>query len=89
MKLARTITTTSLVFTSERNGSADLYRVKADGSALERLTDSPAYDDQAAFSPDGKSLVFVTTRAGGTADLWVMDLASRQPRALTSGTGGG
>src|SRR5215216_211112 len=44
----------SIVFTSERNGSADLYRVNADGSGLERLTDSPAYDDQAAFSPNGK-----------------------------------
>src|SRR5713226_4367403 len=32
----------SIVFTSERNGSADLYRVRPDGSGLERLTDSPA-----------------------------------------------
>src|SRR5579864_6601954 len=40
-----------IVFTSERNGSADLYRVKTDGAGLERLTDSPAYDDQAAFAP--------------------------------------
>ena len=31
-----------VVFTSERNGSADLYRVKADGSGLERLTEDPA-----------------------------------------------
>src|SRR3954462_1998769 len=43
----------SIVFTSERDGSAELYRVKPDGSALERLTNDPAYDDQAAFSPDG------------------------------------
>ena len=41
----------SIVFTSDREGSADLFRVKPDGSGLERLTDSPAYDDQAAFSP--------------------------------------
>jgi TolB protein len=78
----------SIVFTSDRGGSADLYRVHVDGSALERLTDSPAYDDQAAFSPDGKQLVFVTTRAGGTADLWTMDLATRRAKALTSGAGG-
>src|SRR4029453_12577648 len=60
----------SIVFTSERNGSADLYRVKPDGTGLERLTDSPAYDDQAAFSPDARQLVFVSSRAAGTADLW-------------------
>src|SRR3954451_19759056 len=78
----------SIVFTSERNGSADLYRVRPDGSGLERLTDSPAYDDQAAFSPDGKQLVFVTTRGGGTADLWTLDLQTRRARPLTSGPGG-
>src|SRR5262245_29479850 len=75
----------SLVFTSERNGSADLYRVKPDGGGLERLTDSPAYDDQAAFSPNGRQLVFVSTRGGGTADLWTLDLQTRQSGALTSG----
>jgi TolB protein len=77
-----------IVFTSEREGSADLFRVKPDGSSLERLTDSPAYDDQAAFSPDARQLVFVTTRNGGTADLWTLDLKTRSAKALTSGPGG-
>src|SRR6187431_385365 len=45
-----------IVFTSERNGSADLYRVKPDGTGLQRLTVNPAYDDQADFSPDGQKL---------------------------------
>ena len=35
-----------VVFTSERKGQADIYRVKVDGMGLERLTDSPAFDDQ-------------------------------------------
>jgi len=46
----------SIVFTSDREGSADLFRVRPDGTGLERLTDSPAYDDQAALSPDGKQI---------------------------------
>jgi TolB protein len=78
----------SIVFTSERDGSADLYRVKADGTGIERLTDNAAYDDQAAFSPDGTQLVFVSTRTGGTAELWTMDLKTRAAKALTSGPGG-
>src|SRR4029078_12461428 len=78
----------SIVFTSDRNGSADLYRVKPDGTALERLTDNPAYDDQAAFSPDGSRLLFVHTRARGTADLWTMDVQSRRAKPLTSAPGG-
>ena len=78
----------SIVFTSDRNGSADLYRVQPDGTGLERLTENPAYDDQAAFSPDGKRLVFVTTRNGGTSDLWTLDLQTKAAKALTSGPGG-
>src|SRR5690349_1290755 len=31
-----------IVFTSERGGSADIYRGRADGTGLERLTDDPA-----------------------------------------------
>jgi len=78
----------SIVFTSESNGSADLYRVKPDGSGLTRLTDNPAYDDQAAFSPDTKQLVFVSTRDGGAANLWTMDLATLRANRLTSGKEG-
>jgi Tol biopolymer transport system component len=77
-----------IVFTSERAGSADLYRIHPDGTGLDRLTDDPAYDDQAAFSPDGKQLVFVSTRAAGTANLWILDVATRKARQLTSGRGG-
>src|SRR5689334_972423 len=54
-----------IVFTSERFGSADIFRVHPDGSALERLTDSGSFDDQGALSPDGRSLTFVSTRANG------------------------
>jgi TolB protein len=59
----------SIVFTSDRMGSADLFLVKPDGTGLQQLTNDPAYDDQAAFAPDGKRLVFVSTRGGGTATL--------------------
>jgi len=78
----------SIVFTSDRNGSGDLFRVNADGNGLTQLTSDPAYEDQAAFSPDGKQLVFVSTRGGGYADLWTLDLATKRAKALTSGPGG-
>ena len=77
-----------VVFTSERSGSADIYRVRTDGSGLERLTDSPWFDDQAALSPDGRTVAFVSTRARGTADIWLLDLRTRQSRNLTHGVGG-
>jgi TolB protein len=78
----------SIVFTSERNGSADLFRVTRNGTELTRLTTDPAYDDQAAFAPDSRRIVFVSTRGGGRANLWTMDLATQHVRRLTSGPGG-
>lgn len=77
-----------VVFTSQSDGSADIYRVRPDGTGMERLTDDPAFDDQAVLSPDGKSLAFVSTRGTGRARLWVMDMASRRARLLTPGEGG-
>ena len=58
-----------IIFTSERGGSADIYRVHPDGSGLERLTDDPAYDDQGALSPDGKQLAFVSSRGNHGPDV--------------------
>ena len=72
-----------IIFTSERSGSADIYRVHPDGSGLERLTDDPAYDDQGALSPDGKQLAFVSSRGTGSADIWVLDLQTKKARNLT------
>jgi TolB protein len=77
-----------IIFTSERYGSADVFRVHPDGSGLERLTDSPAFDDQGSLSPDGRTLAFVSTREGGTANIWLLDIASRHVRNLTRSRGG-
>lgn len=77
-----------IVFTSERGGSADIYRVHPDGSGCEQLTDSPHYDDQASLSPDGQTVAFVSTREGGTANIWVLDLPTRESRNLTRNTAG-
>jgi Tol biopolymer transport system component len=76
-----------MVFTSERGGSADIYRVHPDGSGLERLTDDPAYDDQGALSPDGKQLAFVSSRGTGSADIWVLNLQTKKARNLTHAPG--
>lgn len=78
-----------IVFTSERNGlgQADIYRVHPDGTALERLTDSPALDDQAALSPDGSKVAFVSTRDLHTANIWILDIKTKQLRNLTGQPG--
>lgn len=75
---------TTIVYTSDRDGSPDLFRIKVDGTGRERITDDPSYDDQAAFSPDGTQLAFVSTRNGGYARIWTMDLKTRRTQAVTT-----
>ena len=77
-----------IVFTSEHFGSADVFRVHPDGSGLERLTDSAAFDDQGALSPDGRTLAFVSTRDSGTANIWLLDLGTRRFLNLTRNKAG-
>ena len=77
-----------IIFTSERGGSADIYRVHPDGAGLEQITDGPSYDDQAALSPDGRTLVFVSTRDDGTANIWLLDRAKHRYSNLTKNTNG-
>lgn len=76
-----------VVFTSHRKESADIWRVRPNGTGLEQLTDDPAFDDQAALSPDGKRLVFVSNRSGH-ANLWLLDLTTKKVTQLTKHNGG-
>lgn len=77
-----------VVFTAERDGQADIYRIHPDGTGLEQLIDNPAFDDQGALSPDGKTLAFVSTRDGGTANIWLMNLESKKTTNLTANHAG-
>jgi len=77
-----------IVFTSERDpeghGQADIWRIRVDGTGLERLTSDTAMDDAAVISPDGTRMAYVSTKGGiGTTNIWVMDLNTRQERNLT------
>src|SRR5436309_2451164 len=60
-------------------GRTDLWLVNADGGGLTRLTNDPASDDTPRWSPDGKSLYFLSTRSG-SSQVWKL--------ALVDGTGG-
>jgi Tol biopolymer transport system component len=77
-----------VVFTQERGGLSDIYRIHPDGTGLERLTDDPAFDDQGSLSPDGRLLAFISTRGSGAANLWLLDLSTKKYRSLTSGQAG-
>lgn len=55
---------TALTFTSNMDGNYDIYSIAADGTNLERLTNSPHVEGHSAWSSDGKWLAFSSGVAG-------------------------
>ena len=69
-----------LVFSSNRSGPWHIWTVKPDGSDLKELTKGGADENDVdpVFSPDGKSVLFSSTR-GGAVGVWRMPLDASAP----------
>ena len=46
------------------DASMEIYSANRDGLQIQRLTDSPGYDAEGSFSPDGRQVVFCSLRNG-------------------------
>ena len=55
----------SLAVTLTRDGASQVYIVGRNGESPRRVTNSASIDTEAVFTPDGKSLLFVSDRGGG------------------------
>jgi TolB protein len=75
----------SLVFTSDRGGSPQIYRVSASGGEPQRVTFEGKYNARASYSSDGKRLTMVT-RDGGEFRIGVLDLATKAFRTVSDGS---
>jgi len=64
----------------------DLYTLPATGGAATRITSGSGLDGQPRWSPDGKSIVFVSDRSG-SENLYLVDPDGKNVRALTRGAG--
>lgn len=64
----------------------DIWTSRVDGSDLRRLTDHPGYDAEATVSPDGRRIVFTSTR-DGDLDIYTMAIDGSDVRRLTSSLG--
>ncbi|MFC1714048.1 sigma-70 family RNA polymerase sigma factor [Candidatus Poribacteria bacterium] len=65
----------------EHEDLRDIFMLTTDGSGQEtRLTEHPANDHGPIWSPDGKSIVFVSNRTpDGTLGLWLMQIVDGKP----------
>ncbi len=64
--------------------AGSLWRQKIDSTAAQQVTDGPGYDYQPDWSPDGKSIVYVSYQKDAM-ELWLLDLGSGKSQQLTSG----
>ena len=78
---ARAPTTAKIVFTSNRNGNAEIYIMNPDGSEGKNLTEHPANDHDPVWSPTGEEILFVSDRSG-VKDLYLMKADGTQVRKV-------
>ena len=62
--------------------SFDIYISNLKGKVKKQLTNTPGYDAEATVSPDGKSIVFTSTR-NGDLDLYTMDIDGSNVKQVT------
>ena len=60
-----------LIYTGQRDGELDIYRIPISGREEIALTSAKGVDDGPEFTPDGKYIYFNSTRAG-TMQIWRM-----------------
>jgi Tol biopolymer transport system component len=64
----------------------EIFSASPDGGNLARLTNSPGYDAEGSYSPDGKQIVFCSDR-DGDPDIYLMNADGTNVRQLTNAPG--
>lgn len=66
--------------------SFDIFMADTNGKIVKQLTKEKGYDAEGTISPDGKTMVFTSTR-DGDLDLYLMDLKTLKVKRITSTLG--
>lgn len=81
-----------ILFYSDRDGNDEIYVMTANGANVARLTNNPARDTRSVWSPDRKTIAFVSDRIGtstygtnivnGNTAIHLMNPDGSNPRAI-------
>jgi len=74
--------TAPIAFVSDRDGNEEIYVMNADGTGQTNLTNNPANDFSAAWSPDGSQIAFASDRVFN-CDIYVMNADGTGQTILT------
>lgn len=77
-----------IVFTAKGSGTRDLYLLDIQTYRVTRLSDTPAFESEPAFSPDGKWIVYSAwlnpDNPKSPTHLFLLNLETKESRQLTS-----
>ena len=75
-----------IAFTSDRDGTLEIYVMNNDGTEQNRLTNNNDVDSLPAFSPDGRKIAFVSQQTSGalTTNIKLMNVDGTNQTELTS-----
>jgi Tol biopolymer transport system component len=71
-----------MLFSSNRGGSLDIWKLSTETGAIRRITEDDANDWDPAFSADGKSILWSSDR-GGHFEVWICAADGTGARQLT------
>ena len=72
-----------IAFISDRDGDDEVFVMKANGKEERQLTKNGATEGDPEWSPNGKLIVFESTRAGGDDEVVRMKASGRKQKLLT------
>lgn len=64
--------------------SADIYLVDLASHRATNITNRPGYDNQPSFTPDGRAILYTSTRDDGQSDIYRYDIAARTISRVTT-----
>lgn len=66
--------------------SFDIFMADLNGKIVKQLTNASGYDAEATLSPDGKKMLYTSTK-DGDIDLYIMDLKTGKEKKITNALG--
>lgn len=64
----------------------DIFKADLNGKIIKQLTSSPFYDAEATLSPDGKKMIYTSTK-DGDIELYILELKSGKEKRITNELG--